>query len=127
MIWVDDKESSDHPCNSLHNVSLGGLAFRSPRAILIGQVVEVSFPLLDEQHFLSGQIVWNKKIAKGFETGLEFNNSDDFFRLRMIEQICHIEHYRAEVKRLENRLLSSEQAAREWVSRYASEFPRFER
>jgi len=45
------------------------------------------------------------------------------FRLRMIEQICQIEHYRKEVKLVEGRDLSAEEAASEWISRYASDFP----
>jgi hypothetical protein len=41
----------------------------------------------------------------------------------MIEQICHIEHYRKEVKLAEGRELSSEEAADEWIKRYAGDFP----
>ena len=41
----------------------------------------------------------------------------------MIEQICHIEHYRKEVARVEGRELSTQEAASEWISRYASDFP----
>jgi hypothetical protein len=41
----------------------------------------------------------------------------------MIEQICHIEHYRKEVKLVEGRELSSEEAADEWITRYAGDFP----
>ena len=43
----------------------------------------------------------------------------------MIEQICHIEHYRHEIEQVEGRKLNSEEAAREWIQRYASEFPVF--
>jgi hypothetical protein len=41
----------------------------------------------------------------------------------MIEQICHIEHYRQEVLRVEGRKLSSKEAASEWISKYARDFP----
>ena len=41
----------------------------------------------------------------------------------MIEQICHIEHYRAEVEGKEGRELSSQEAAKEWISSYAGDFP----
>ena len=41
----------------------------------------------------------------------------------MIEQICHIEHYRKEVERLEGRALSAHEAAGEWISKYAGDFP----
>jgi hypothetical protein len=41
----------------------------------------------------------------------------------MVEQVCHIENYKKEIYRAEGRLLSSEQAAMEWIIRYASRFP----
>ncbi len=126
MDWVDESNNTIHPCDNLENVSLGGLAFKSPKGIPNGQPVTVSFPLLDENHSFTGQVVWNKKNPKGFEIGLEFNDPDELFRLRMIEQICHIEHYRCEVKQHQDRLLSSEEAAKEWISLYAADFPKLE-
>jgi hypothetical protein len=41
----------------------------------------------------------------------------------MIEQICHIESYRRDVAQQEGRQLTTEEAAVEWISRYASSFP----
>ena len=41
----------------------------------------------------------------------------------MIEQVCHIEHYRKEVMLREGRELSAQEAAREWISKYAGDFP----
>jgi hypothetical protein len=121
--WVDENDVTIHPCDNLDNVSLGGLAFKSPQAIPNGQPVKISFPLLNKDHVLTGLVVWNKKSTKGFEIGLEFDDPNELFRLRMIEQICHIEHYRAEVKQHQGRQLTSEQAAKEWIKLYAADFP----
>jgi len=41
----------------------------------------------------------------------------------MIEQICHIDHYRKEVLEREGRQLSSAEAAMEWVTKFAQDFP----
>jgi hypothetical protein len=41
----------------------------------------------------------------------------------MVEQICHIERYRNDVAQREGRQLTAEEAALEWISRYASSFP----
>ena len=116
-------ESSLLPCEKLNNVSLGGLAFISTKALSIGQKVSVSFPLIDQQHSLSGEVVWSKPVDTGFEIGLQFEDPDEIYSLRMIEQVCHIEHYRQEVEQFEGRRLTSEEAAREWIGLYASEFP----
>ena len=120
--WVDGNDANNLPCDNLENVSLGGLAFKAPQAIPNGQPVKISFPLLDQTQSLTGLVVWNKKSDHGFEIGLEFNDPNELFRLRMIEQICHIQHYRAEVKQHEGRELTSEEAAKEWISLYASDF-----
>ncbi len=123
--WVDD-DVNDHPCGSLNNVSLGGLAFKSQQALLKDQEVKVNFPLISSQHNLAGKVIWNKKVSDGYEIGLKFKSPDELFRLRMIEQICHIEHYKDEVMQQQNRQLTSEQAAKEWISLYAGDFPALE-
>ena len=118
---------TDHSKDKLHNVSLGGLAFISSQALPQGKTVKICFPLLDEEHSLTGKVVWNKKIQQGYEIGLQFEDPDELYRLRMIEQICHIEHYRTELAILEGRHVSSEEAAREWIKQYAGEFPAIEK
>ena len=79
--------------------------------------------MLDQDNFLVGNVVWCEKKGNAYEIGIEFENSRDAFRLRMIEQICHIEHYRKEVARLEGRELNAQEAAKEWISKYAGDFP----
>ncbi len=116
-------EPNQHPCDELHNVSLGGLAFQSSEPLPTTQTVEVSFPLLDETHSFHGKVVWSRKINNGYEIGLQFDDAEQMYRLRMIEQICHIEHYREQLRQQQGRSISIEQAAKEWISRYADGFP----
>lgn len=123
--WVSEG-SAEHSCDKLNNVSLGGLSFLSPQPLPSESHVSVSFPLLDQQHSLTGRVVWSRKHGQGYEVGLQFDDPDQLYCLRMIEQVCHIEHYRSEVAQLEGRQLSSEEAATEWIARFASEFPAFE-
>jgi len=118
---ADDSHEPDD--ETLTNVSLGGLSFISKQALEVGQSVKVCVPVLVQPIYLSGQVVWCEECKGGYEMGLKFESSEDIFRLRMIEQICHIEHYRKEIKLVEGRELSSEQAAREWIKRYADDFP----
>lgn len=119
--WVDDDDDLDD--TTLTNVSLGGLSFQSPHELEIGQRVCVSVPILKVDNSLVGTVVWCESSKTGFEIGLQFERSKEKFRLRMIEQICHIEHYRNEVKLTEGRELSTNEAAKEWISRYAGDFP----
>jgi hypothetical protein len=120
--WADEEED-DLADQTLTNVSLGGLSFQSKQALKINQKVRVSIPILNEDSTLVGTVVWCEVAKNGYEIGLEFERSQEIFRLRMIEQICHIEHYRKEVKLTEGRDLSTNEAAKEWISRYAGDFP----
>ena len=118
-----EDENDETVDQTITNVSLGGLAFVSQKPLEVLQRVRVCIPLLREDSHLVGSVVWCEKAGKSYEIGIEFEKSRDVFRMRMIEQICHIEHYRKEVERLEGRELSSHEAAGEWISKYASDFP----
>ena len=58
--------------------------------------------------------------------GVELLEKEEAFRTRMIEQICHIEHYKNEVYKTEGRELSGEEAALEWINKFAHTFPDFD-
>jgi hypothetical protein len=122
--WVED-ENDETMDQTITNVSLGGLAFLSPKPLDVLDRVRVSIPILDRQDSLIGNVVWCEKSTSGsgYEIGVEFEKSRDVFRLRMIEQICHIEHYRREILRIEGRKLSAQEAASEWIAKYADDFP----
>jgi hypothetical protein len=108
--------------DTITNVSLGGLCFIADDRLDINEPIQVRFPVLNRETSLDGKVVWCNKIDKGYEVGLEFDDPDEVERLKMIEQVRHIEQFREEVESREGRKLSGEQAAREWISRYAGEF-----
>ncbi len=120
--WADneDDETADQ---TITNVSLGGLAFVSAKPIKVLERVRICIPVLDRDNYLVGNVVWCEKSGSGYEIGVEFESSRDVYRLRMIEQICHIEHYRNEVARIEGRKLTAQEAAQEWIAKFAGDFP----
>jgi hypothetical protein len=120
--WVEE-ENDESVDQTITNVSLGGLAFVSQKPLEVLQRVRICIPLLQQDNYLVGNVVWCEKSGKSYEIGIEFEKTRDAFRIRMIEQICHIEHYRKEVERLEGRELSAQEAAGEWISKYAGDFP----
>lgn len=121
-ITIDFDRSYRAEDESVTNVSLGGLSFIASDRLDVGESIQVKIPVLNEEHSLDGLVVWCNKTAKGYEVGLEFNDPEEVERLRMIEQISQIESFRQDLEKREGRKLSSEQAAREWVSKYAGEF-----
>jgi hypothetical protein len=120
--WVGD-DNDETVDQTITNVSLGGLAFISQKPLEVLQRVRVSIPVLQQDSHLVGNVVWCEASGESYEIGIEFEKSRDVFRLRMIEQICHIEHYRKQLAKLEGREISTQEAAREWISRYAGDFP----
>ena len=72
---------------------------------------------------VTGTIVWCRKTNRHFEVGVRFADENTEFAVRMIEQICHINHYQRQILEREGRQLSGEEAALEWVARFARDFP----
>lgn len=107
----------------MKDVSLGGLACRSERALEIGAAVTVVIEVVRPPFSAQGSVVWCRRQGLHYEVGIQFMRADDAFAARMVEQVCHIEHYRNEVLRVEGRVLDGEAAALEWITRYAEQFP----
>ena len=107
----------------LKNVSIGGLAFNSRAEIDIGSVIRIKIPLIQPVFQALGRVTWCRPDDQFYEVGIEFLDENDKFRARMVEQICHIEDYKQEVLKNEGRKLTGEEAASEWIKKYALQFP----
>lgn len=105
------------------NVGIGGLAFRVRSAFRPADVVRVRIPWVHPPFETTARVAWCRPRDGEYELGLSFIDPDDAFRARMVEQICHIEHYRRQVHETEGRSLTTEEAAREWIERNAAQFP----
>lgn len=110
---------------TLNNVSLGGLSFQSQSSLPVGRTVTIRVPFVKPAFETRGRVVWCKRRRMGFDIGLELLDKDDAFRTRMVEQVCHIEHYKREIYKTEGRRLSGQEAALEWIGKFAHLFPDF--
>lgn len=113
----------DHRDDYLRNVSEGGVCFATSVALQSGQSIHLTIPLLGQDYEVDGRIAWCRETLYGYEVGVRFMTPQDRFSVRMVEQLCYIEDYRQQVEREEGRLLTSEQAAEEWIERFAEHFP----
>ena len=107
----------------LNNVSFGGLSFQSLKGLEIGAGINLSIPLVKPVFHIRGRVVWCKPVNAHFEVGVEFIEPERIFKARMVEQVCHIEHYKREVLEKEGRHLTGEEAALEWITKFAADFP----
>lgn len=105
------------------NVSTGGLSFISDEHHALGAIIQVRIPTVDPPFEARARVVWIKPEGDGFCVGVEFLDANDAFRSRMVEQVCAIEQYRGEVRENEGRELSAQDAAAEWIGRFAGRFP----
>jgi len=104
-------------------VGMGGLAFRGHVRLEPGSLVFLRISCVDPVFESNARVVWCKDAGNDAELGVEFLNADDAFKARMVEQVCYIENYRQQVLNAEKRELSPEDAAFEWVEKYAAMFP----
>lgn len=105
------------------NVSFGGLAFLSSTCPDIGEVLRLRIPTVEPPFEAQARVAWCRPEAKKFLVGVEFLDSRAAFRSRMVQQVCSIENYRREVQQREGRALTTQEAASEWIAKYAGRFP----
>ncbi len=107
----------------LREISPGGLVFFSVMAVDVGAVIRLRIPVLRPALETTGCVAWCRPEQDRFLVGVEFRNKIDRFHARMVQQVCHIEHYRKTVREHEGRELSWQEAALEWIENYARYFP----
>ena len=105
-----------------NNLSAGGLCFFTDIPVRVGALVDLSISSVKPDYKGEGVIVWRRGLRpSGYEVGVRFANDDEYFRLRMVEQVCQIENYRQQLMEV-GRSLTSEAAALEWIERFAADF-----
>ncbi|HEU0054826.1 MAG TPA: PilZ domain-containing protein, partial [Longimicrobium sp.] len=105
------------------NVSKGGLSFATDHEVRPGDVIRVRIDEVDPPFEANARVAWAKPEGGCWCVGVQFLDASDAFRARMVEQVCSIERYRQEVEEAEGRRLTSQEAAAEWIARYAGRFP----
>ena len=115
----------DQACDRepLRNVSCGGVCFQYPKAIALGSIILVRIALTVPPFEACCRVTWCQADIGSWQVGVEFLDQEDLFRVRMVEQICHIEHYRRAMRDNHGRILSGHEAALEWIEKHAGAFP----
>lgn len=124
-VQIEIKSLQVHKQRQISNVSYGGLAFQSESFVEPGMQIRIRIDLVDPGFEADGIVMYCRQKSGQFLVGAEFINRDDLYIARMVEQICHIQHYRQQLAAQEGRILSVQEAASEWISKYAGTFPRW--
>ena len=105
----------------LNNISEGGMSFNSMRALEPGSLVNVRIPLNKPVFDFACRVVWCTKKGVEYTIGVEFIGSDTTFRQRLVAMVQDIDNYRLQVQEQQGRHLTGQQAALEWISRFADQ------
>lgn len=106
----------------VQNLSEGGLCFLTDESVQVGSRVEFLIPMVKPDYHGEGVVVWLRQQAPHlYEVGMRFTSDDEFFRTRMVEQVCCIEDYRQNLS-AQGRELNTEEAAKEWIAKFAAHF-----
>ena len=108
---------------TMNDVSVGGLSCHSRDELSEGQKVTVRIPVVEPAFEAEGRVVWCRPDKDRYRVGIAFNDKALAFSARMVEQVCHIERYRSRLVE-QGKELSLEDAASDWISKYAAKFPR---
>lgn len=105
------------------NVSFGGLSFMFDEPLPIDQVLTVRIPTVKPPFEASARVIWCRPEGDKYLVGIQFLEATAAFRARMVEQVCFIENYRKAMLEQQGRALTTDEAATEWIRKYAGNFP----
>lgn len=105
------------------NVSFGGLAFTADGCLANGEIVHLRIPTVQPPFEARARVAWCRPEGTKFLIGAQFLDSAAAFQARMVQQVCSIENYRKEIAEREGRTLTTQEAAAEWIERFAGRFP----
>lgn len=109
--------------NQSVNVSHGGLAFTVDKCLELNQIIELRIPTVEPPFDAHARVAWCRPEGDKYLVGVQFLDASDAFESRMVQQVCAIENYRKEVAEKEGRQLDAQQAAAEWIQKFAGRFP----
>lgn len=125
-VEIEPEQAPARKRETLTNVGYGGVSFSRRAPLAPGTVVHVRIATVRPPFEANARVAWCQRTDDLYLIGLAFVTREALYAARMVEQLCHIEHYKQEVLRTEGRTLSGQEAALEWIGKYAGEFPRID-
>ncbi|MGH1463416.1 MAG: hypothetical protein ACRBB6_15430 [Neptuniibacter sp.] len=119
-IELQSKENTPLPTEQPLNLKL---VCNSTIPFSSGESIGINLPEVSNEVEVLGIVDWCTTTNSGYELGIQFSDSDALMRIRMLEQLCFIKRYRTYVLNKEGRDISDQDAALEWIAKYANLFP----
>jgi hypothetical protein len=119
----ENKAAAAEPCDAKKAAEgkEAGICFWTAEQPKVQDAVVLGIEL-DNSHFVGrGSVVRVQPENNGNWVCVKIN-PEDAFAIRMAEQLCQIEHYRLDNKQYLDRNMSPDEAAQEWINKYAAIF-----
>lgn len=117
-------EDQTFPVNTEEKLGFVGITCLAANHYESGRSVRVTLEEIDPNFCVTGRIVWCDKELGEYRIAIEFPIKDECYCVRMVEQLSQIEHYRRQAK-TQGRRLNYNEAAAEWIQKFAASFPAF--
>lgn len=113
----------DHHTPSHHHPKPArtGLYCHWKHAFTQGQQLRLRIPSITCETSADTQVVACRSNEYGYQLVLAFTDEEQAFRFRMVEQLYHIHNYHQQLQQ-QGRRLNLNEAAGEWINRFASSF-----
>jgi len=106
------------------NVSMGGLLFPARQSLKPGSRILIKMPFEDKVVHIQAIVirsVYNAETSH-YDIAVRFPESQEAFKVRMIEQLYLIAQYRDLLSLQEGTYVSLEEASRKWIKLYSERF-----
>ena len=125
-VAVRPRSDGEEIISSVADLGEGGLAFSSPRELPVESTVDLALSIGDRAFALAGSVASCQAATPDrFRIGVAFLHPGMSFRMKLAEQVLRIHRLRSELAEERGCEVGIEEAAREWVARYAETFAGF--
>lgn len=125
ILPIEKRNGSTYRKQAMNDVSHGGLSFQSEMEWPVNTIIKFRIDAVTPPFEAIGKVVWCQCNHPQCYIGVVFMTSEEAFEARMVEQVCQIEQYRKMAEQ-QGRIISSEEAAVEWIAHHAADFPPLE-
>ena len=117
---------SDNYVSESKDISLGGLCFIWPSKLTRGSLLTISIPVKEKVFDVRGRVAYSTPYKKSaqYRTGASLVDAPHAFKARLAEEVLHIIEYQKTLSRQLGYDLTEEEAAKQWVTKYAEKFPK---
>jgi len=123
-LHIEEVDALSTHGKSLDVSGFGGISYLSNKPYKLGQSIQLRLTEIDPDFCVVGRVFKCDEEGSEFRIFIEFPEKKDCYCVRMIEQLSHIEHYRRQAKS-QGRRLNFNEAAAEWIQKFAASFPEF--